>query len=49
MLILNRIQILTLTILPRLFLTLIPNSLVLIEIASALHFAADVTKMTLLE
>ena len=46
MLILNLIQIQILTFLPKLILTLNPNSVVLIQIATALHSAPDVTEMT---
>ena len=46
MLILNLIQTLTLTFLPKLILTLNNNSLVLIHIATRLHSDTDVTAMT---
>ena len=46
MLILNLIQILTLTFLPKVILTLNPNSLVLIEIATTLNSEPGVTEMT---
>ena len=48
MLILNQIQILTQTLLSYLFLNLIRNSLVLIQIATTLHCAPDMIEMTLL-